>query len=304
MFRAARRRLDRYRLKDLLKVYRSRDDLIRAFPEVVRGEMTGLLRWAIRSGVGIDSSRPVLEPHIQTYRKILLRSRDEIVRRSRLRLQRYMRGIGIDVGPLQLPFPTGRNYELLTTDVLSPRRLYEHYSEFLPEELTIPDILCEVEGFLPFRTESLDFVILSHLLEHLSDPIGAVKNMIRVCKPGGVLVMAVPDREKNIDVNRPPTAIQHLLDDYYADPVQRLARDDQHYLEWAEFVEKKAGPEIRAKATQLEMMRYSIHRHVFDRENWNAFLSVMTENLSFPMKVEESVDDTVREELVAVMRRL
>jgi SAM-dependent methyltransferase len=192
MIRAARHRLDRYRLKDLLKIYRSRDDLIRAFPEVVRGEMSGLLRWAVRTGAGIDSSRPVLERHIQTYREILLRSRDEIVRRSRSRWQRYVRGIGIDVGPLHLPFSAGRNYELLATDVLSPRRLYEHYPEFLPEELTIPNILCEAEGFLPFRPESLDFVILSHVLEHLSNSIGAVENMIRVCKSGGMLIMAVP----------------------------------------------------------------------------------------------------------------
>jgi predicted SAM-dependent methyltransferase len=37
-----------------------------------------------------------------------------------------------------------------------------------------------------------DFVYSSHCLEHMKDPYTSYKNWIRICKPGGYLVVAVP----------------------------------------------------------------------------------------------------------------
>jgi SAM-dependent methyltransferase len=42
---------------------------------------------------------------------------------------------------------------------------------------------------------SLDFVHSSHCLEHLQDPYVALQNWIRICKPGGHLVIMVPDED-------------------------------------------------------------------------------------------------------------
>lgn len=42
---------------------------------------------------------------------------------------------------------------------------------------------------------SLDFVHSSHCLEHLQDPYTALQNWIRICKPGGHLVIMVPDED-------------------------------------------------------------------------------------------------------------
>lgn len=41
--------------------------------------------------------------------------------------------------------------------------------------------------------DSFDLVHSSHCLEHLADPWVAVGNWVRVCKPGGHLVIVVPD---------------------------------------------------------------------------------------------------------------
>jgi predicted SAM-dependent methyltransferase len=46
-----------------------------------------------------------------------------------------------------------------------------------------------------------DFVHSSHCLEHMVDPRTAVKNWVRVCKPGGYVVITIPDEtmyEKNM----------------------------------------------------------------------------------------------------------
>ncbi|RAK57917.1 methyltransferase domain-containing protein [Phenylobacterium deserti] len=43
--------------------------------------------------------------------------------------------------------------------------------------------------------ESLDFVHSSHCLEHLQDPLVALGNWVRICKPGGHVVVMVPDED-------------------------------------------------------------------------------------------------------------
>lgn len=43
--------------------------------------------------------------------------------------------------------------------------------------------------------DSLDFVHSSHCLEHMSDPAEALQNWFRILKPGGYLVVTVPDED-------------------------------------------------------------------------------------------------------------
>jgi len=42
---------------------------------------------------------------------------------------------------------------------------------------------------------SFDFVHSSHCLEHVEDPKIALRNWVRICKPGGHLVIIVPDED-------------------------------------------------------------------------------------------------------------
>lgn len=42
---------------------------------------------------------------------------------------------------------------------------------------------------------SFDFVHSSHCLEHLTDPELALRNWIRICKPGGHIVIMVPEED-------------------------------------------------------------------------------------------------------------
>jgi SAM-dependent methyltransferase len=43
--------------------------------------------------------------------------------------------------------------------------------------------------------KSLDFAYSSHVLEHLENPVGALRNWWRVLKPGGYLILYLPERD-------------------------------------------------------------------------------------------------------------
>jgi len=47
---------------------------------------------------------------------------------------------------------------------------------------------------LPFSTNTFDLVISSECIEHTPDPIGAIREMCRVCRPGGRVCITTPNR--------------------------------------------------------------------------------------------------------------
>jgi methionine biosynthesis protein MetW len=51
----------------------------------------------------------------------------------------------------------------------------------------------EDAGRLPFEDEAFDSILCTEVLEHLFDPAGAVDEMARVLRPGGHLVVTVPN---------------------------------------------------------------------------------------------------------------
>lgn len=65
---------------------------------------------------------------------------------------------------------------------------------------------------LPFEDESLGFVINSHVLEHIFDPIKAINEWMRVIKPGGYIFMIIPHKERMFDKDRPRTELSELID--------------------------------------------------------------------------------------------
>jgi ubiquinone/menaquinone biosynthesis C-methylase UbiE len=67
---------------------------------------------------------------------------------------------------------------------------------------------------LPLPDNTLDYLVSSHVLEHLPDPIAALHEWHRVLRPGGLLYLVVPDKRYTFDQPRPITTAEHLLRDF------------------------------------------------------------------------------------------
>jgi len=77
---------------------------------------------------------------------------------------------------------------------------------------------CPVNGdtyHLPFVNDTIDVIIMSEVVEHLGEPLKALKETARVLKPGGKLVVSVPYKEQIsyqicIHCNKPTPTHSHL----------------------------------------------------------------------------------------------
>lgn len=83
-------------------------------------------------------------------------------------------------------------------------------------------------GSLPFRPESIDFIVALHVLEHEPDPVATVRHWLEVVKPGGGVGIIVPDWRYTWDArcdrhpwshrwNPTPSLLQSLHARHWAD---------------------------------------------------------------------------------------
>jgi SAM-dependent methyltransferase len=133
------------------------------------------------------------------------------------------------------------------------------------EKIIAPDVVADAQA-LPFADGSLDFVIASHVLEHMPLTLPALREWYRVLAPQGVLVLKIPDKRYTFDLYRPRTPLQHLV----AEDANPVAFDRRaHFTEWVECVvglERGSQP-CAAEVDRLMQMDYSIHYHAWIDED-------------------------------------
>ncbi|HKU73547.1 MAG TPA: methyltransferase domain-containing protein [Pyrinomonadaceae bacterium] len=127
----------------------------------------------------------------------------------------YIRGEGLELGALNNPLPVSSHAHVKYVDFATAEAVAE---QFPGHAVKTPDIVDDAVTLNSVEDCSQDFVIACHILEHLEDPIGAIKTWFRVLKPGGVLFMSIPDRRFTFDFNRRVTPLAHLFADHEQGP--------------------------------------------------------------------------------------
>jgi predicted SAM-dependent methyltransferase len=127
----------------------------------------------------------------------------------------YVRGEGLELGALNNPLPVSTQARVRYVDFATAKAVAE---QFPRHAVKTPDIVDDAVTLASIEDCSQDFVIACHILEHLEDPIGAIKTWFRVLKSGGVLFMSIPDRRFTFDFYRQVTPLAHLLADHEQGP--------------------------------------------------------------------------------------
>ena len=111
-----------------------------------------------------------------------------------------------------------------------------------------------------------DFVLSSHVIEHIANPIKALSEWIRVLKNEGILIVVIPHKDGTFDHKRNITTLDHIINDYNNDTPEN---DLTHLNEILELHDIKKDQGI----SSLEQFKIRsarnfenrcLHHHVFD----------------------------------------
>ena len=184
-------------------------------------------------------------------------------------LRRYLHGRGVEIGALWRRFPVNPGTKVWYVDRQAGEGLGAHYAE-VGSQLVAPDVVADAAD-LPFESESLDFIIASHVLEHLAFPLATLEGWYRLLAPGGDLLLRVPDKRFTFDAKRQRTPLAHLLREHeHRGSFDRGA----HFTDWVEGVTGyvRGTAEFGQEVQRLMDIDYSIHYHVWTTEDLRELL--------------------------------
>lgn len=144
--------------------------------------------------------------------------------------------VGLEIGPLCRPVVAPDAGRIHYADHLSTEGLRQKYAQDPGVDVNaiVPiDFVWGVNG-LAAAVDPLkfDYVVASHVVEHVPDLIGWLQEIGRVLRPGGLLSLAVPDHRWTFDCVRQPTSLSMVLEAHllaWKTPALRQVLD--HFLE-------------------------------------------------------------------------
>jgi SAM-dependent methyltransferase len=128
-----------------------------------------------------------------------LRKRWRTARRRRLIAGLNLEGLGLEIGASHAPIvPKRAGYNVEITDHSSASHLREHYRNDPTVDISNIEEVDYVTGGRSIaqiinQPCRYDYIIASHVIEHVPDLLGFLKDCETLLKPDGVLSLAVPD---------------------------------------------------------------------------------------------------------------
>ena len=199
---------------------------------------------------------------------------DTTIENRKLIASLYLKGNGIEIGALHQPLYVSNNAKVTYVDRMSAEDLRKQYPELNSQELVNVDIIDNGEVLEKISDNSQDFVIINHFIEHCKNPLLAIENILRVTKDTGYVYISVPDKRYTFDVDRPVTTFEHVEEDY----LDKNKSQEEHFTEWAKYVNKYTGEEIEKASKFLMSIDYSIHYHVWTQD---AFLELLMKSKQY-----------------------
>jgi SAM-dependent methyltransferase len=179
-------------------------------------------------------------------------------------LKRHLRGSGVEIGALWRRFPVHPKAHVWYVDRSDVASLKAQHPD-VRDKIFLPDLVADATD-LPFADGSLNFLIASHVLEHLPFPLLALRAWYRSLAPGGGLLLKVPDKRYTFDRRRARTPLVRLVREFgQPDCFDWRAL----YVDWVENVDcrKPTEQECERAVKGLATGEFNIHYNVWISED-------------------------------------
>lgn len=135
---------------------------------------------------------------------------------------------GLEIGPLATPIASRANGAVFYVDHVDTETLRRKYAEDahmrtrLDEIVEVDYVLSEGQSLAELLASEgpFDYIIASHVIEHIPDVVTWLDEIHGLLSPGGILSLVLPDKRFTFDVNRAPTDVSAILDAHH----QKLVR--------------------------------------------------------------------------------
>lgn len=111
-----------------------------------------------------------------------------------------------------------------------------------------------------------DFLLSSHVLEHLANPLKGLREWRRVLKDDGILILVVPHKDGTFDHRRPVTRLSHLIEDFRHETTEEDLTHLEEVLALHDLDIHPGGCDI-STLRERSLKNYEnrcLHQHVFD----------------------------------------
>lgn len=188
-------------------------------------------------------------------------------------------GKGLEIGALHQPAAIPARCQIEYCDAHSKEESLKLFPEFGSIEGFNSSSLVDVAyvrdidkgELMYFPSDNFDFVILNHVIEHVANPINTVRELFRIVKPNGQVVISAPDKNFSFDKNRALTSFYHLVEEYRTTTTEIT---DAHYIDFLCAVHPEV---LRFDDTQFALTLNTVknrreHAHVWDSQSFSAFM--------------------------------
>jgi predicted SAM-dependent methyltransferase len=184
---------------------------------------------------------------------------------------------GIEIGPLKAPIVPKSEGQVLYLDHLPTEELKSKYKGhgFDVNEIVEVDYVWQANSSLKevVGEQRFDYVIASHVLEHLPNPIGWLGELWEILEPAGKLSLAIPDKRFCFDYFRMPTSTGDIIESYLEDRKKPSARavfdaigyaaSYQGHIAWSESLSSKHLHRIHTLEQAFETARNVAHHDLY-----------------------------------------
>ncbi len=135
------------------------------------------------------------------------------------------KGTGLELGPLTNPIVTKDESRVYYVDHMSTADLKKKYAKE-PVEI---DQIVKVDYVIgnsslkkAVGNNKFDYIIASHVIEHVPDVVSWLQEIASILKPNGILALAIPDKRFTFDITRQNSRPADILG-AYADKYTRAS---------------------------------------------------------------------------------